>query len=205
MVVLADAPACFDEDFWFHVPSFVQGIGPSRKCLEPLATAEAFQVKAMERSLAVHVWTERPEFNYVSEYFSNLREELEYLLCEVGVDGVFTEDVATASLVINQENCKSRKVNTFEPTPAPTTAETISTPIPINSNSSIAQQPLQCSDGGLTGATASLAIAAGLMGIFIGVIVTISIMRSRLCKSSKDSRRQVQIPTVSMEDDHEMI
>lgn len=208
MVLLADAPSCLEEDFWFRIPSFLQGIGPSKKCLEPLTTAEAFQVKALEQSLAVHVWTERPEYDYVSEYFPSLREELMYLLCEVGVDGVFTEDVTTASLVIHQEDCQSRKVSTFEPTPSPTDGVTTSTAtiVDAKNTSGIPQKesPLQCSGGGLSEESAYLGIAAGVMGLFIGILSTVSIMRSRLCKSKRHSQRQLQIPTNCI-DDNEII
>eukprot|EP00548_Thalassiothrix_antarctica_P009352 CAMPEP_0194159804 /NCGR_PEP_ID=MMETSP0152-20130528/78039_1 /TAXON_ID=1049557 /ORGANISM="Thalassiothrix antarctica, Strain L6-D1" /LENGTH=510 /DNA_ID=CAMNT_0038869421 /DNA_START=257 /DNA_END=1785 /DNA_ORIENTATION=- len=205
MVILVDKEECDtknnkdERNLWFNIEhkwdTFLHGIGPSKSCLEPLETAKIFQEKAHKHNLAVHVWTTRPEYNNVDEYFQNQIEELEYFLCHVGADGIFTEDVSTAKTIVQRPNCQLNQFNNKYTS----TAETpTSAPSDNNNNNDCSNKN---KNSALNEESIYLALAMGIMGLFIGVLSTVTITTSRYCKSRRHTRRQLRIPT---QDDIEM-
>lgn len=206
LVLLAPASKCFKEDFWFHTGEsrdFIHGIGVDKKCLLTKEYRE-FMNKAEELELPVHAWVERKELSEVSDDFQNMQQELKHLYCNVGVHGVFAENVADAVLV-GQVGCDKNTTEEEEaqpPTMAPTT---------LTTNSS---QDANGAAGGDTSNPGSLCyasddeqamyvgIAAGIMGIFIGVVFTLCISNSRCCRKRRLRRHQMVVP---QHDDGEMI
>jgi len=98
-VLLANFKQCSNEHFWFelrnHIQYLLDGIGPEKDCVLYSAGRE-FVNNVIEYRLAVHPWTERLEVNSLYDRFNNSEEELKYLFCTVGVDGVFSENVDVA-------------------------------------------------------------------------------------------------------------
>lgn len=84
-----------DPQFFFHVSSykFLEGLGPDKDCLLQGGDGRGFIEKAHEYKLAVHTWTSRLETEFVEDRFATVDEELEYLFCDIGIDGMFTENV----------------------------------------------------------------------------------------------------------------
>ena len=102
---------------------------------------------------------------------------MEYLACQVGVDGFFTEDVARSALFL------AKGCGDAAPTSSP--SETDAEHCAENTDESL-----------------YLAIASGIMGYLVGIISTMFLMNSRHCKSRRHTRRQLRIPT---HEDVEMI
>ena len=107
-VLLTDLETCEDEMFWNKVDayyrSFLGAIAPDKACVITQASVEEGAVtmtvqKARDFNLAIHPWTERPEKNFLvgeMSRFNSAFDETQYLLCEVGVEGIFTDAVASA-------------------------------------------------------------------------------------------------------------
>ena len=99
-VLLVDKEQCQDEEFWFQVGDtsrqMLSGIGCDKACLIAKEPYTLTTTKAEEYSLEIHAWTERPERVFVDERFDSELEEMEYLYCHVGIQGVFTESVSSA-------------------------------------------------------------------------------------------------------------
>eukprot|EP00551_Chaetoceros_affinis_P010046 CAMPEP_0203670904 /NCGR_PEP_ID=MMETSP0090-20130426/6861_1 /ASSEMBLY_ACC=CAM_ASM_001088 /TAXON_ID=426623 /ORGANISM="Chaetoceros affinis, Strain CCMP159" /LENGTH=537 /DNA_ID=CAMNT_0050535881 /DNA_START=38 /DNA_END=1651 /DNA_ORIENTATION=+ len=86
---------CHESDFWQDVKNLhpiVSGIGPNKECLVG-ESGEEFMSQARDNQLAVHAWTTREEVDFVMDGFSTAEEELRFLYCHVGIDGIFTESV----------------------------------------------------------------------------------------------------------------
>ena len=79
----------------------IDAVGPDKSCLLEADNekAQKFMAIAMEHDLAVHPWTERLEIEFVSDRFNNAEVELQYLFCELKVDGIFAENVGLAKRV----------------------------------------------------------------------------------------------------------
>lgn len=95
---------CGATNFWSDVATVtdtIDAIGPDKSCLldTDYANAHHFMEEARSLNLAVHPWTERLELEYVSDKFSDAEEELIFLFCEMGVDGIFAENVGLAKRV----------------------------------------------------------------------------------------------------------
>lgn len=105
LILLVEHPECWDDEFWFQVGDkwrdYIAGIGCNKICLLDEEGGAAFQEKAEEYNLVLHPWTERPERKYVNERFDSALEETQYLFCNRGAQGVFTESVMTAVLAAN--------------------------------------------------------------------------------------------------------
>ena len=207
LVLLAHATECFQEDFWFHIGDsrdYIQGIGVDKACLLTEKYRE-FMNKAEEYELAVHAWVERKELTEVGGDFPNMQQELKYLYCDVGIHGVFAENVADAILV-GQVGC-DKNTTEEEETPPPTMA-------PTSTNGTASQDANSASEGSATNSPYSLCyesvdeqamyigVAAGIMGIFIGSILTLCISNSRCCRRRRMRRHQLVVP---QHDDTEMI
>eukprot|EP00977_Amphora_coffeiformis_P007064 scaffold1533_cov157-Amphora_coffeaeformis.AAC.5 len=101
-VLLVDKLHCQDESLWFEVGDdsreFLSGIGCDKSCLIADEPYTLTAIKAEEFSLVVHAYTELPEAAYVTDQnrFADDAEEMEYLYCHVGIQGVFAESVAEA-------------------------------------------------------------------------------------------------------------
>mmetsp|Transcript_11386 Transcript_11386/g.18857 ORF Transcript_11386/g.18857 Transcript_11386/m.18857 type:complete len:453 (-) Transcript_11386:48-1406(-) len=177
MVILGGVEDCLEEDWWYHIGEwshFLHGVGPDKKCFATEVSANSFMERAKEHELAVHVWTERPENTFVLDEFDNIDQEMNYLLCNVGVDGMFTEDVARSAIAI------AKGCGDASPTVSPVSG-------------AIADS---CPDtSGLNEDAAYLAVAAGIMGLLVGCLMTVALMNSRFCKSRRHTRRQLRIPT----------
>ena len=201
LVLLAHKTECFDEDFWFRVGDsrdFIHGLGVDKLCFQNENYKE-FMTKAEEYDIAIHTWVERRELTEIGKDFTNVQQELKFLYCDVGVHGVFSENVADAVLV-GQVGCDQNTTEEQEPQ-APTMApNTTNTSQDTNSAS------------GTSGFGGSLCyesedeqalyvgFAAGIMGIFLGTVVTLCISNSRCCR--KRRRHQLVVP---QHDDGEII
>lgn len=180
MVLLGGSDDCLEEDWWYHVGKwthFVHGVGPDKQCFLEESSAKTFMEYAREHELAVHVWTERPEKVFVATTFDTTEQELEYLLCQIGVDGLFTEDVA------RMKSFLAKGCGEIVPSLSPT----------MNPGD-------ECANADEN--SPYLAFAAGIMGFLVGIISTMFLMNSRYCKSRRHTRRQLRIPT---HEDVEMI
>ena len=116
------------EELWVHMgqiwSEFLARVGVDKKCFSDNPT---FARKAQEFNLVIHPWTERLEqsFVYATEQhpFQTALEGTRYLLCEVeGVEGIFSESVATADLAAHL-GCDSQEEGTLAPSSAPPPAE----------------------------------------------------------------------------------
>ena len=101
-VLLVDKDQCHDEAFWFQVGDssrkLVSAIGCDKSCLIAKEPYTLTSTKAEEFNLAIHAWTERPEQEYLADQSTaaDELEEMEYMYCHVGIQGVFTESVSMA-------------------------------------------------------------------------------------------------------------
>lgn len=117
-ILLVDTPTCYDvEEFWFtigsHYRSLLSGIGCNKQCLLSTTTNNNIVVeKAKEFGFVLHPWTERPEIDNIyhdnndattmngtatnNHYFESAYDEIRYLQCHVGVQGIFSESVHLA-------------------------------------------------------------------------------------------------------------
>lgn len=184
MVLLGGFEDCLEEDWWFHIGEwthFVHGVGPDKKCFAEETSAKSIIERAREHELAVHVWTERPETTFVLDNFDNVEQEMDYLLCKVGVDGLFTEDIVGAAVLI------AKGCGEAPPTASPTAAASL-------------PDETDCPD--VDEHSPYLAFATGIMGFLVGILSTVFSMNSRFCKSRRQTRRQLRIPT---HEDVEMI
>ena len=79
----------------------IDAVGPDKSCLLEADNekAQKFMAIAMGHDLDVHPWTERLEIVFVSDRFNNAEVELQYLFCELKVDGIFAENVGLAKRV----------------------------------------------------------------------------------------------------------
>lgn len=190
LVLLVTQYNCLEEEFWFHVgewSDYLSGIGPDKACLK-----EVFLHRAREHALVVHAWTERPAL--VDNGGTPEYDEMVHLLCVVGVDGLFTEDVATMRVIV-ERTCPELLLL---PTVAPTVMEEKTSSSSTSSSSCPEAKPDMSGEYGA---------AAGIMGILIGSIVTLCISNSTLgtkwCgRRGRGPKRQLRIP---QHDDLEMI
>jgi len=209
LVLLAHATECFQEDFWFHTGEsrdFIHGIGVDKACLLTDKYRE-FMNKAQELELAVHAWVERRELSEVGEGdFTNMQQELKHLYCNVGIHGVFAENVADAVLV-GQVGCDKNTTEEQE-TPPPTMAPSSSTNATQDPNSSAApasgasSNPNSLCYESVDEQAMYIGIAAGVMGVFVGSVLTLCISNSRCCRKRRMRRHQLVVP---QHDDGEMI
>ncbi|KAL7471795.1 hypothetical protein ACHAXS_012117 [Conticribra weissflogii] len=128
LVLLVDLTTCQSTEFWFEVGKLhIQGLGPAKECLLPspsdIQSGNTMYIDRAKRlasewvakahsihGLAVHPWTVRLEMERhgsaggVPEIFSSAEEELRYYFCDLKVDGIFTENIAAATIV-GAEGC----------------------------------------------------------------------------------------------------
>ena len=157
--------------------------------------------KAEEYELAVHAWVERRELSELGEGFDDIQQELHHLYCDVGVHGVFSENVADAVLVA-QVGCDTNTTQD-EPTVAPTTDASGNTPNDANNSAAAStSNPNSLCYESVDEQAMYIGFAAGVMGIFIGSIVTLCISNSRCCKRRRQRRHRMVVPH---HDDGEMI
>jgi glycerophosphoryl diester phosphodiesterase len=188
MVLLSNVEECLDDEWWYQVGGewshFIHGIGPDKACLLEEEPAQAFMEHAREHDLAVHVWTARPETSMLmsSATMNTLEDEMNYLFCQIGVNGLFTEDVGRTARFL-AKGCSNTLTPLQPPSPSPSTIHGI------------------C-DSSEKGRSQYLSTATGIMGFLLGILVTMFLMNSRYCKSHRHTRRQLRIPT---HDDVEMI
>lgn len=93
-VLLVDKNECHHEGFWFGAASmsFLSGIGPDKECLKG-AAGKSFMIESKKFDLAVHAWTTREDAVQQLIHGENAEEELRFLYCKVGINGIFTENV----------------------------------------------------------------------------------------------------------------
>ena len=184
LVLLMTSSECGQDEVWFRVGELgehLSGVGPDKACLTPLHYRD-FMNRAKEHELVVHAWTERPELTALLPNGTKEEDEINYLLCTVGVDGLFTEDVSTMKRIV-QKNCDS-------PTPQPTASPDASSCPPGPKN-----------------LTAEYGVAAGIMGLLIGSVAAVWLLTSQSCtkccgRKGRGPKRQLRIP---QHDDLEMI
>ena len=189
LVILVGEDACLQVEFWFHVGEwrdFLSGIGPDKACLTE-SIHRQFTNQAKEHDLVIHAWTERPALVDVIP-LKNMteQEEMTYLVCTVGVDGLFTEDVTTMRVVLEQ-GCE--RSPTLTPTVLHRPQDQDECP-PIPENMS-----------------AEYGAASGVMGLLIGSVMAVWLSQSTLCttccgRRGRGAKRQLRIP---QHDDLEMI
>mmetsp|Transcript_7393 Transcript_7393/g.11209 ORF Transcript_7393/g.11209 Transcript_7393/m.11209 type:complete len:504 (-) Transcript_7393:200-1711(-) len=209
MVLLVPKDQCHTEDFWFHVgewKTFLSGVGPDKACLAGQSAAEvedmkSFMDRAMEHELVVHPYTIRKELKFVSEGFQNMEEELKYLFCEVGIDGIFSENVGEAIQYASLD-CSSddKGVPASSPTSSGGTTKVPkedeeNVVIDINGTSTNVTFDKRLCYKNDEEAQMYVGAAAGIMGFLVGSIFAGWVATSRLCKTRRHTRRQLEVPT----------
>jgi glycerophosphoryl diester phosphodiesterase len=105
LIQLLSSAVKFDEDGLKAIATYADGIGPEKKMLIPVALDGSLQPptdlveRAHRLGLLVHVWTVRPEPQFLpAGYKGDVRAEF-LQLQKLGVDGVFTDfpDLAVAA------------------------------------------------------------------------------------------------------------
>jgi len=122
LVLLVRHDQCHSKDFWFDVAKLhISGLGPDKKCFLPSQSdmtsnnptaishskhkAREWVARAHSERLAVHPWTVRLEIESekhvggVPPIFHSVTDELRFYFCELNIDGIFSENVATALIV----------------------------------------------------------------------------------------------------------
>ena len=118
-ILLVNSQSCWEDDFWFSIiendyRSFLSGLGVEKTCVLDDIHGQAFSIKAQEMELLIHVWTERPETEFLyQDQFDTTYDEIMYLLCETNTQGVFTESVSMAVSVVNA-GCTTKRTNQKE-------------------------------------------------------------------------------------------
>jgi len=175
-ILLVDNRECHDVDFWYRVGDeyreFVKGIGCEKSCLTDPEDLPVVRTK--EFGMVLHPWTERPEQEYMMETFKDVMEELMYLFCKVGAQGVFSESVHHAVMAATI-GCD--EMPTEAPQSVPTKAPVASPTEGGNTNNEDASTDL-CY---LSDAEANLYIglASFVMGIFVSALVAFAVGRRR--------------------------
>jgi glycerophosphoryl diester phosphodiesterase len=202
-ILLVNKRHCWEDDFWFHIKtgyrSFLSGIGCEKACiLEGTERAKTLQAKAVEFGLVLHPWTERPE--EVLENFASNYDEMRHMICNVpAVKGFFTESVDTA---VRAAALPCGDVNTGQESTHSSPSSSLS-----GSKTGLCYESRQ-------EANLYLGIASFIMGIFVALVTSWSIlycrkrpMRRRHGRISSSGRR-TQVPTeddLHTSDDLEMI
>lgn len=101
MIKLVSLKTCMDNDFWYKTITpqtykFIQGVGPDKNCLLQKGDLEGagFVKQGLNKyNVVLHPWTERLETEFVSERFASAEEELLYMFCDLGIQGIFAENV----------------------------------------------------------------------------------------------------------------
>lgn len=109
-VLLVPRNFCLQPEFWLSISELkLDGIGPDKACLlDEVAGDEVgrggrdFMETALEHELVIHPWTERLEVEFVNTRFDTSQDELKYLFCNLRIDGMFAENIATAKQVAAQ-------------------------------------------------------------------------------------------------------
>jgi len=102
LVYLVSRRRCRDPTFWFDIAGLqISGIGVEKDCLLDTASGamgRQFMISAEEHNLAIHPWTERLEDEFVvdTDRYGSAEDELRFLYCELGVHGIFAENVDLA-------------------------------------------------------------------------------------------------------------
>ena len=147
---------------------------------------------AEQHGLAVHPWTERLEVQFLynnqnqkNKSFATAEEEVQYLFCEVGVDGIFAENVDLAVRVATM-GCDHDRNADCANHPNDTQPDCLP---PVQSN--IEKRKRIVAGTGI----------ALCVGFLLGVVVT----QWGNCRwpNTNGDRRQIQIPTTDT-DDHEI-
>jgi glycerophosphoryl diester phosphodiesterase len=93
-VLLVTEKNCHMPTFWYDVGrlGFLSGVGPDKECLLGDGGQE-FMIKSKTFDLAVHPWTTRAEVVFVDSSYATAEDELRWLYCIRGINGMFTENV----------------------------------------------------------------------------------------------------------------
>jgi hypothetical protein len=105
-VLLLGQKKCHTFNQWSSVEKYVDGINLDKACLWNNRTSpdgaftgeEGAKVaaEAHKNDLALFAWTERAEKEFILEPFSDAESEMLALMCSVGIDGMFAENVDIA-------------------------------------------------------------------------------------------------------------
>lgn len=204
-ILLVPKSKCWEESFWFQVGdqlrNTIQGVGLDKACLSPLKEEEAWSVvdRAKEFRLVVHPYTERPEHEFLLPGFDNADEETQYLLCDMGVSGVFTESVHTAITVArsgcpDKEEGKQGKIEESFHTGAgakgsPTTAAS------KDSGNSTFDNVSQCMQMTASQANFYVGLATFGLGVVLSLFTYICVRYSIPLRRRRAATRAHQIPT----------
>jgi len=104
MIKLVSQKSCRTEEFWFDITqeTKIEGIGPDKKCILNSMNPLGFVQEAIKRGLAVHPWTERLEIEFVDENFANAEEEMTHMFCDLGIHGMFFENVGLGRKIVEK-------------------------------------------------------------------------------------------------------
>jgi glycerophosphoryl diester phosphodiesterase len=94
-ILLVNKNTCKDPMFWSNVAKLplLSGIGPDKSCLKG-DRGTNFIEKAHKVGLAVHPYTSRAETVFFdSSTYVTAKDEVEFLYCSTGIDGMFIENV----------------------------------------------------------------------------------------------------------------
>lgn len=103
-ILLVDTNNCHKDSFWQTYDMFeedvVSGIGCEIDCLLGSDSNDdddpIFLQKVRERHIVIQPWTNRPELKETSNLFMNAYEEVRHLQCELGINGLYTENIQSA-------------------------------------------------------------------------------------------------------------
>ena len=166
LVFLVTEEHCKSSGFWYNVGGMkIAGIGPHKGCLLD-GEGKDFMATAGTHNLAVHPWTERMEKEYIvqpsstSKNFTTAEEELRYLYCEIGIHGIFAENVDMA-VRVGVRGCEDFK----------TAEELLQDEIKIaeeeGKNSTMTKRLCEEMEEGIT---PGLVVSTGIAGLIVGSI-----------------------------------
>jgi hypothetical protein len=162
----------------------ISGVGAEKRCLLDNtidARGRSFRDRMREYDYVIHPWTSRPEAEYISPGFTDIYDETKYLFCEVGVEGIFTEDVAATILVAQRgcnDNSKDNHNNdaatstTIHENPPPVNCPEVASPSPPTSSLSSSTSLNNSNEGSSSNSNNNTNIGVVVASFIAGIAAT---------------------------------
>jgi len=165
LVYLINKKRCREPEFWYNIRELqISGIGPEKACLVEGNKGEEkqFMISAKQHKLAVHPWTERLENEYIdNSIFDSAEDELRYMYCELGIHGIFAENVDMA-VRVGLRGCDDFR----KP------IELIKEEIEIEEKNGDPEDKKKICATAENDDTANIGLACALLGIFAGAMIS---------------------------------
>ncbi|CAB9507700.1 Glycerophosphodiester phosphodiesterase [Seminavis robusta] len=198
MILLLNLEHCWSEPTWFEIGEtwrkYIQGLGIHKGCFPKVGTdyeleqGKGVQRRAQEFNLVIHPYTERPEHEFLMEGFQDATDEIQYLFCEMGAQGTFTESVSTAVMAA-RVGCPTTDVEGGGDVSTEEPQVTAVTTAPSKNNSS--NNNKLCWED-TSEANMYVGVASFVMGIFLTALISTWVNRGFTC--TKRPPRQQQVP-----------